>query len=110
VMRIAGTSEPSNLRTHPALPASPGARPSERRPQDPSLHPPTSRHSGGGGGGGAALGAIAAPELNPLRFGVARRAAMEKGRKGPRRSSLLLGTAFSSSPPLSHHPPASIVP
>lgn len=33
VMRIAGTSEPSNLRTHLALPAPPGARPSERRPK-----------------------------------------------------------------------------
>lgn len=36
VMRIAGTSEPSNLRTHLALPAPPGARLSECRPQDPS--------------------------------------------------------------------------
>jgi len=36
VMRIAGTSEPSNLRTHLALSVPPGARLSECRPQDPS--------------------------------------------------------------------------
>lgn len=37
VMRIAGTSEPSNLRTHPALSAPPRARPSECRPQVPLI-------------------------------------------------------------------------
>lgn len=36
VMRIAGTSESSNLRTHPALSAPPRARPFECRPQVPS--------------------------------------------------------------------------
>lgn len=51
VMRIAGTSEPSNLRTHLALPAPPGARPSERRPKTRRPPHPSSRE-----GRGAALG------------------------------------------------------
>jgi hypothetical protein len=58
VMRIAGTSEPSNLRTHPALSAPPRARPSECRPQVPlipflSLF--TERKEGGNSSGSSLL-------------------------------------------------------